>query len=64
MVGFCDGVMTLIYGSNSIMNSFEDFENISGDVAVCDIDASFTNNIELPAIPDEQLIIRILNVTI
>ena len=46
------------------MNSFEDFENISGDVAVCDIDASFTNNIELPAIPDEQLIIRILNVTI
>ena len=44
------------------MNSFEDFENISDNVAVCDIDASFTNNIDLPQIPDEQLLIRILNV--
>jgi hypothetical protein len=31
--------------------------------AVCDIDACFTNRIELPTIPKEQMYVRILNVT-
>jgi len=34
---------------------------MSPEMAVVDIDACYTNNIELPAIPDETMYIRLLN---
>ena len=57
-----DSPFPKIYATNNFQNSFEDFEEMSSDVAVCDIDISFTNEIDLPAIPNEKLIIRILSV--
>jgi hypothetical protein len=60
--GHCDGTMAMIYGSNTMINGFDFFDGISDEMAVCDIDACYTNNINLPNIPDEQMYIRILNV--
>jgi hypothetical protein len=51
--GHADGTMVVIYGSNSIVNGFDFFDGMSPEMAVCDIDACFTNNIDLPCLPDE-----------
>jgi hypothetical protein len=40
--------MIVIYGSQSYVADYDYFENLSPNIAICDIDASFTNNIELP----------------
>jgi hypothetical protein len=56
--------MIVIYGSQSYVADYDYFENLSPNIAICDIDASFTNNIELPQIPNEQMYVRILNVKI
>jgi len=50
-----------LYGSNSVKIGFDFFEEMSPEMAVVDIDACYTNNIELPAIPDETMYIRLLN---
>jgi len=34
----------------------------SNEIAICDIDASFTNNICLPSLPNEALLYRILSI--
>jgi hypothetical protein len=54
--------MAVIYGSNSVCQGFDYFDGMSPEMAVCDIDACFTNNIELPLLPSEHMYIRILNV--
>lgn len=46
-----------------MVNGFDFFDGMSPEMAVCDIDACFTNNIDLPCLPDEQMYIRILNVS-
>ena len=71
LVGYCDGTIILIYGSNSVINSFDYFDGLHHpDIVICDIDAGYTNNIaqfnnqvDLPSIPDEAMYIRILNVS-
>ncbi len=45
-----------------MVNGFDFFDGMSPEMAVCDIDACYTNNIELPCVPDETMYIRILNV--
>lgn len=62
LLELCDGVMTMIYGSQSYVGDYDYFDGKSPDMAVVDIDASFTNNIQLPNIPNETMHIRILNV--
>jgi len=70
LVGYCDGTIILIYGSNSMINSFDYFDGLQHpDIVICDIDAGYTNNIaqfnnqiDMPLIPDEAMYIRILNV--
>jgi hypothetical protein len=62
LLGYADGFMTVIYGSKIETAGFDYFDNMSPDMAVCDIDACLTNNIKLPTIPNESLYIRILNV--
>lgn len=47
-----------------MVNGFDFFDGMSPDMAVCDIDACYTNNIELPSVPDETMYIRILNVSL
>lgn len=63
LLGHADGFMAVIYGSNSACQGFDYFDGMSPEMAVCDIDACFTNNIELPSLPSEQMYIRILNVS-
>lgn len=64
LAGHCDGTMVCLYGSNSMVNGFDFFEALQHpEICICDIDAGFTNNIDLPCIPDETMYIRILNVT-
>lgn len=53
--------MAVIYGSNSSSYGFDYFDGMSNEMAVCDIDACFINQIELPTIPGEHMYIRILN---
>jgi len=53
--------MVCLYGSNSMVNGFDFFDGMSPDMAVCDIDACYSNSIELPQVPDETMYIRILN---
>ena len=48
LAGHADGTMTVIYGSNSMVNGFDFFEGMSPEMAVCDIDACYTNNISVP----------------
>ena len=53
LIGLADGAIRVIYGSHPNDASYEDFEEMARsnpDIAICDIDASFTNNIELPTI--------------
>jgi hypothetical protein len=47
-----------------MVNGFDFFDGMSPDMAVCDIDGCYTNNITLPNAPDENMYIRILNVNI
>jgi hypothetical protein len=54
----------MIYGTPGYSADFDFFDGMSNNVAVCDIDACYTNNIPLPTIHDEQMYIRILNVII
>lgn len=54
--------MVCLYGSNSMVNGFDFFDGMSPEMAICDIDACYVNNISLPCIPDETMYIRILNV--
>lgn len=70
LVDKCDGIMVMLYGSNSMVNGFDYFDSMQHpDKVICDIDAGYTNNIaqynngvDLPTIPDEAMYIRILNV--
>lgn len=59
----------MIYGSQSYVGDYDYFDGKHEDMAVVDLDASFTNDNtfqknkkELPCIPNEQMYIRILNV--
>ncbi len=64
LVGLADGTIPVLYGSNpSSEEGFDYFENLHPDMAVCDIDGCFTNSINLPELPNEQMYIRILNVS-
>ncbi len=48
-----------------MVNGFDFFEALEHpEICICDIDAGFTNNIDLPSIPDETMYIRILNVSL
>lgn len=65
LLDYLDGTMTQIHGSHPTVAGFDYFagmENNDFAFAVCDIDASFTNLIELPKLPNEHMYIRILNV--
>jgi len=56
--------MVCIYGSNSMINNYDYFELLNHpEIAICDIDAGFTNSLPLPCHPDESMYIRILNVS-
>ncbi len=59
---YVDGILPLIYGSNASQQGFEYFDGLKPEMIVCDIDGSFTNSIDLPKLPNEQMFIRILNV--
>ncbi len=62
LIGYADGTLPLIYGACSYDASFETFElQCNESVVICDIDASFTNNVELPRLPTEPMIIRLLS---
>ncbi|CDW84178.1 UNKNOWN [Stylonychia lemnae] len=62
LAGYCEGIMVCIYGSNSMINSYDYFEALNHpEIVICDIDAGFTNTISLPCYPDESMYIRTLN---
>jgi hypothetical protein len=64
LLGHADGTMAVIFGCNASMAGFDYFESLqSNEMAICDIDACFTNNLELPRLPSEHMYIRILNVS-
>ena len=44
------------------METFENFEGLSKEqISICDIDGSFTNNLELPELEDENTMLRSLS---
>lgn len=48
-----------------MINSYDYFEALNHpEIVIVDIDAGFTNNISLPCLPDENMYIRILNVSV
>lgn len=64
LLGHADGTMAVIFGCNASMAGFDYFESLqSSEMAICDIDACFTNNLDLPRLPSEHMYIRILNVS-
>ena len=62
-MGLTDGIISVVYGSNPTVSAGFDFFDSMGltDMAVCDIDGCFTNNIVLPVLPQEHMYIRALN---
>jgi hypothetical protein len=63
LLGLTDGIIQVLYGSNPTVSAgFDFFMGLgSADMAVCDIDGCFTNNIDLPTLPQEHMYIRALN---
>lgn len=63
LLGLTDGIISVIYGSNPTVSAgFDFFDGMgSADMAICDIDGCFTNNIQLPTLPQEHMYIRALN---
>ena len=53
----------MIFGTSYSTADFDYFDGMSDSMAICDIDASYTNNIDLPTLYNEQMYIRILNVS-
>ena len=47
---------------SSLDENFEYFESLEGEhIAICDIDGSFTNNIDLPELENENIMLRSLS---
>ena len=47
---------------SGLVETFEGFEGLNKDhIAICDIDGSFTNNLELPELEDENSFLRSLS---
>ena len=47
---------------SSLVETFEHFEGLNKtNIAICDIDGSFTNNLEMPELEDENTMLRSLS---
>lgn len=63
LLGHASGILPVIFCVKDTLAGFDYFQEMDNkDMAVCDIDACFTNCIELPKVPEEQMYIRTLNV--
>jgi hypothetical protein len=64
LLGHAEGVMTIIYGCRSKDAGFDYFEEVNkennANMVICDIDASFCNDVDMPKIPNEIMTCRIL----
>ena len=53
LIELIEGPIVLFCGVNSEILNFNDVCGMDQEAAVCDIDASYTNMIEMPTLPDE-----------
>ena len=52
----------ILFTCSQLIQPFEYFEELRKDnIAICDIDGSYTNNLPLPALEDEKIILRSLS---
>lgn len=52
----------ILFACSNLVQTFEHFEAMNKDhIAICDIDGSFTNNLQLPELEDENTMLRSLS---
>lgn len=61
-IGMVQSPFPILFTCSPLVQHFENFEELQKDhIAICDIDGSFTNNLQFPELEDEKRTLRLLS---